>query len=531
MHSVRLVFTTLLLGIVATARATVLPVPSEYATIQEALDATNAWDTVLVAPGDYHEFLMGPPHSFVLMGEYPPDSGSLSVTTLDPIITEPDTPSTIQVSADTVLIKNLAFFNCAGLRQDFATRSGGVQNSASKLIVQNCRFDSVSAAIRHGHSIEVLDCRFTGCVRTAIQADSGGRITARRCTFEASAYSIVTGYDGTIIEDCEFICNTQYGHYVVLGGEGIVVRNCRFGPCLGAFSVLSIYSTGSNVIEENVFEGLNRSVSIIEAESDCSTLGGVPLTIRANVFQNNYTVPPHQGTTAIDARCADETYGKLVVIQSNMFADGSTTVLASGLYLKGSALLEDNTFVDLLPEDRPDVYSDGEREDTVFARNNSFLFPGLAAKTLESYFDARENWWGDSTGPFNSALNPNGMGSEVGNGVEFIPWLTSPPDSADTSEVSTEEMLPMLPSEFRLEVFPNPFNAVAQLSIFVRTPGIYDVVLYDVTGREAVRIQAGYIRSKSSVRLDMNRLASGVYIAALHAHDKTLATTKLLLLR
>jgi hypothetical protein len=38
--------------------------------------------------------------------------------------------------------------------------------------------------------------------------------------------------------------------------------------------------------------------------------------------------------------------------------------------------------------------------------------------------DARYNWWGDSTGPYHQTLNPLGQGDKVSDNVTFIPWLT-----------------------------------------------------------------------------------------------------------
>lgn len=36
--------------------------------------------------------------------------------------------------------------------------------------------------------------------------------------------------------------------------------------------------------------------------------------------------------------------------------------------------------------------------------------------------DARGNWWGDITGPYNAASNPDADGNEVGDGVDYSPW-------------------------------------------------------------------------------------------------------------
>ncbi|MFH0728892.1 MAG: RHS repeat-associated core domain-containing protein [Pseudomonadota bacterium] len=40
--------------------------------------------------------------------------------------------------------------------------------------------------------------------------------------------------------------------------------------------------------------------------------------------------------------------------------------------------------------------------------------------------DARNNWWGDATGPRHATLNPDGQGDTVSDGVLFDPWATSP---------------------------------------------------------------------------------------------------------
>jgi hypothetical protein len=42
--------------------------------------------------------------------------------------------------------------------------------------------------------------------------------------------------------------------------------------------------------------------------------------------------------------------------------------------------------------------------------------------------DARNNWWGDPSGPHHPALNPQGKGNAVGDDVLFDPWLRSPSD-------------------------------------------------------------------------------------------------------
>jgi uncharacterized repeat protein (TIGR01451 family) len=40
--------------------------------------------------------------------------------------------------------------------------------------------------------------------------------------------------------------------------------------------------------------------------------------------------------------------------------------------------------------------------------------------------DARENYWGDPTGPYHATQNPGGLGDNVGDNILFYPWLAAP---------------------------------------------------------------------------------------------------------
>ncbi|MEA3396760.1 MAG: Ig-like domain-containing protein, partial [Chloroflexota bacterium] len=50
-------------------------------------------------------------------------------------------------------------------------------------------------------------------------------------------------------------------------------------------------------------------------------------------------------------------------------------------------------------------------------------------KTYGPSLDARDNWWGDASGPYHATQNPGGTGDAVGeyDNVLFTPWLTAPP--------------------------------------------------------------------------------------------------------
>lgn len=513
--------------------AEVLHVPEEYGSIQSALDATSVWDTVLISPGVYDEFLVGPEHSFVISGLYTADTTIALRTILNPSPpTNADTPSVFVVAHDTAVVKNLAFFNRVELRQpDWATRSGGIRNFAQHLIVEDCRFDSVSAAIDGGAQINASDCIFQDCVFFCIRPINNGRVNLANCTFDGAGYSLIYSGSYSTIENCRFVCNSAGGHFLQVSGSGVRVQDCTFGPCVGAFSILEAGPDSNIVIERCLFIGLDRAICILSVYAECSD-SIEPIEIRDNIFEDYHTVPPASGVMAIFARCSNFEHGKVAVIRDNVFRNGDgSTVWGTGVSLQGNSQLLNNVFEDLNPEDRPDVQAEGTALDSVVARFNQFLLPGLAASTASAYFDARENWWGDSTGPFNANANPMGQGAQVGNGILFEPWLTMHPDSGDTSEVAIEtETLPV-PQSYALSVFPNPFNSATTLTLEVPHAGHYELRLFDVTGRTAAVLFDGVVSSRTSLHFNGGSLASGLYLAQLSEGDTPRATAKLLLLK
>ncbi|MBK6766577.1 MAG: T9SS type A sorting domain-containing protein [bacterium] len=512
------------------SRAEILHVPADYTTIQTALDAVDTYDTILVAPGRYHEFLVGPLHSYFMFGQYSPDSVAEELwTVLDPIpLPDADTPSAFVARGDTVLIKNFAFFNRAEMRQpDWPTRTGGIRNQSDFLIVEQCRFDSVSAAIERGPYIRALHCEFRGCLWKCIWTEQWGRLEARHCYFDGeSGYAYILAYDHTTLDSCVFGCNPT-GHFVGLGTRHIRVRDCVFGPCAGAFSTLFLGVSEDVLVERCTFVEIDSVSIILQVDVRCTESLTPPIILRNNMFREfdgvNY---------AMSFWCQSDCTGFIGLCESNAFTDGVAQIHGGAINVSGIAMLHGNTFHEILPNEQADVYADNITSlGALTARDNQFLGPGLGAATNGPPFDARWNWWGDSTGPYSPSENPEGLGTEVGWGVEFQPWLTSPPDTiGDTSEVAVETPPSML-ANYSLHAYPNPFNAVTTLEIDVVVPGEYDVLLYDVTGREAARVFSGRIERSARVALNASEYASGVYFVKLARGSQMFAVEKLMLVK
>ena len=121
--------------------------------------------------------------------------------------------------------------------------------------------------------------------------------------------------------------------------------------------------------------------------------------------------------------------------------------------------------------------------------------------------DCRWNWWDDESGPFHEQLNPEGQGDIVtGENVLLWPWHT------DTLfYLDAPERPPQMPTSFELEVYPNPFNAVATLKLYVDQPGIYRVDAYNVLGQQVEEIWSGPLAIDKQVVWNASALGSDIY--------------------
>ncbi|MCB1060779.1 MAG: T9SS type A sorting domain-containing protein [Calditrichaeota bacterium] len=514
--------------------AEVLHVPDDLGTIQAALDSTQAGDTVLVSPGTYHEFLTGPLHSFTLSGVHSPDSVEPELwTVLDPIpLPDADTPSAFLVTEDTVRVRNFVFFNNREMRQTvWPTRSGGIRNEADVLIVEHCRFDSVSSAIDQGYDIRVTGSAFAACPLHCVWPATGGRIQLRDCTISGTGQVLVLGYDGSLVENCTFKQSPQ-GHFMGLFGEALRVTDCRFDSCSNSLSLFYLWPLRGSEITRCTFTRINNVQPILEISVACEVQGETPIVISECTFDDYFITPPRSGIVALQLRCL-QGEGIAGEVSSCCFRNGDAPTLpGTAMSISGSAFVRNSIFENLTPTNQPDVYvSNSGTTGGLVARNNQFLPPGLAAATSGGMFDARENWWGDSTGPYSPTFNPNGQGTEVGNGVEFVPWLTAPPDSLPdtTGTVANKQM--ELPNQFSLSAFPNPFNPTTTITFSLSESGIVKLDLFDLLGRNVARLNDGVLTAgQHEFRFDGRNIASGVYLARLSS-TRASQTVKLLLLK
>jgi Right handed beta helix region len=297
-----------LLATAAAVEAATRHVPSEYATIQGALDLSALGDTVLVAPGTYSDwtfFNLSPtvaivPDGVVVMSEGGPEQTIIDLSPLDGF--GPSSGAFVHfahTSGQTVIDG----FRVTG----FPANSVGVSGSYSALItIRNCVFDVTTPldvdVRRRGigaldSNLLVTDCAFLRCSGPAGAGIHvlGNELTVERCTFiECENQGIRAASEG------------------ILGPNVVEVRDCLFKRVSSSVAGCCIQSAQMDhgvVIDGCVFEEPGGNT----ASGVALYVGGVgPKTITNNLIYNmNLT----SGSTAVTL------VNGTAVVDGNTFVD------------------------------------------------------------------------------------------------------------------------------------------------------------------------------------------------------------------
>jgi hypothetical protein len=506
----------------------VLHVPSEYPTIGAAFESVSDSDTVLVALGEYYEGLIAPPAAFWLIGDVPPDTGEYPRPLID-VTLSPD-------SLDRACLTATAGSDVSVERFRFRTRVlsdslpnvGGIYVSASHIRVTDCLFDSTRSPIQQQRwivgVIELERCIFHNNFGPYAHSPVGA-IIAHECRFRGGgAFAHLWSSSGTQVIDCVFEDNPDHS-FITATGSHIEIRSCTFGP--GPACGFHAIELGhfSGVFADNVIKDLVFCPSVVYVEVDCSQ----DCQITGNTFVNLNRTQWGAFSPPLQTFCWHPDSMRIpYVVSNNVFAACSTTTAAKAIYFQGNARLTGNRFFSNRPS-QPAVLV-GNQADSSEIRGNLFQDNGWGADTWiawTGWLDARWNWWGDSSGPYHPALNPEGLGDTVGDNVIFIPWLT------DSILAAAPDPLPRLPDKFSLEGYPNPFNPEIRLKFTVAEPGRYRMELYNLMGRKVRDLFEGAVVIDREVTLNAADLPSGVYFArarrSIDSHP--VATAKLILLK
>lgn len=476
----------------ASSRATVWRVPSEALTIQAGIDSCAHGDTVLIFPGVYPEALRNNDFAIHLIGERSPFSDS--VILIDPSLLVGSRDLACLIAAAPVTIDSIAFRNGPDMypRED-GNLSGGVVVNADGCRFSYCRFDSVFQSVISDASVSLFDCEFAHGVQMCVGTLSGAPVEARRCTFEGGGSALIQSGSGTIVQACSFV-DLGANYFLNLSGAGIVIDANHFGPLLMSVFFKFHFVSFSGVISNNVFEDMTNFRPVIWIYPQC----GGEIELRDNIFRD---ITCFGGVVHVDTTCSTD---RSLVLEGNVFSNCSITQAAGKAITvpSGSLAARRNRFYELSPPSDPAVKCIGVES---VLRDNVFWGNGYAVES-DGELDARFNYWGDSTGPYHPVLNPNGLGDEVSDSVNFEPWYS------DTSFLIDPAREPeMLPSEFALSIYPNPFNSVATISLEIPDAFVASVEVLNILGQRVAELHRGPLLGRHVFTFNADALASGVY--------------------
>ncbi len=528
-----------------TSPASQLRVPQDFPTIQDALNATQIGDSVLVAEGVYFENLIIPEHTVTLGGGY---LISMDSTSIEHTIIRPPEPTGGRCIWGAEAANGTAF-RLVGMTVRGGTSTAGLSRGGAfiadrSVSVEWCRFDSSYAAaggaiyldsclarIDHCRILNcgaledglalylrncesrVMDCEIESCFSAPAESDEylitvdQGAIEVRNCEVHHLGWGTLPGaYAIRQVRDVRWIRISQS-----------LIRDCRFRsffalPYTGPASAPSFIEFDSNEVRRN-------EIQLDLFRSDEADSGSIA-RFTHNVFAENTGLSQGGYVSRMFFTVGGlEDRFEQVTIRNNLFVDNDSQENSVALILH-----TDSTRVDfsrnLLVNNACAGFAnppggvlmlvgcdDGVvKENVIYDSEGYAAFQGIVN---EPHSYARLNFWGDSSGPSHRIENPQGRGDSVEYLISVTPWL------ADSSNLARgdEAWRPPYPSADALVcIFPNPANSRVNFEFTLSTAEhlIFEVI--DILGRKADVIVDGHF-SAGVHRATWNAegRASGVY--------------------
>ena len=138
--------------------------------------------------------------------------------------------------------------------------------------------------------------------------------------------------------------------------------------------------------------------------------------------------------------------------------------------------------------------------------NSDFGFKNADASIM---INATNNWWGDISGPYdptdgNPDYNPDGLGNNVSDYVDYRPWSAEP-----FVGVAEEEIISGISLS---QNFPNPFNLSTKIEYSIPTFSYVTLKIYNINSDEVICLVDGNKSpGRHSVNFDASNLSSGIY--------------------
>ena len=239
-----------------------LRVPLEYPSIQAAVDAAVAGDTVLVAPGEYVESVNLRGKAILVKSE---EVGGA-------VVLAPEGSRSFVANSNESACTRVIGFRIGRSGKN----GGGAAVSAASPVFDSCEFvgcrnETGGGALVEGGAPAFIACDFSGCVATST------------CCLTFGGGGAIRNLGGSILaERCAFLHCSGYqnAHSIMQEGGSIAVRGSAFvSNVLGGFAQ-TYNAYGSFLLEDTTFDGIDGSTCVF---------GWDPYTVRGCVFRNATT--------------------------------------------------------------------------------------------------------------------------------------------------------------------------------------------------------------------------------------------------
>jgi len=438
----------------------IIRVPEDYPTIQEAIDAAAPRDIVFVRNGIYNEDIrIYKP--ILLIGESRENTVIIGSGVGDVIDVSSDG---VKISGFTVKgsgakyispfeggdagIKLNGVTNCSLSNIVITKNSIGIfLNSSSNNIIENNEvylnsMDGIYLRLSNGNVIRGNNCTLNGGHGGIYLNPSSNNnlIENNVCNSNLDhGIKLQSNSNNNVVKNNTCLYNNNVGIFLLnVYHNKIVKNNCSFNGQPGIFLRLS----EDNLIANNTcsfnresgiqldFVNYNNTVK----DNICSANGhfGIRLRLSSNynrVINNTCSLNKQAG---IGIEYSD--YNEILYNTLSMNYGG-------GIKIEPVYLTQWNELMEKFREDVEAKVARGIKVGSENSASNKIHWNNIERNhgsgcivEVPTEVNATLNWWGDLSGPYHPTLNPNGKGNRVSDNVLFKPWLIVPIERAPMIE-------------------------------------------------------------------------------------------------
>jgi len=394
----------------------------DFKSIQDAINSSENGDTILISDGIYHESVIVN-RSINLEGQ-----GNGSVRILSRFV-----GYAVKVTADWV---NVTGLNITG--EDFGNQSG----TGLKVISNHTNiYRNIFSSNKWWRAIELSNAEYCAVSNNSVESD------------EVSGINLYRSYNTTIFNNtlrCDTGIDLEYSCF-----NRIFNNDCTESRTYG---IVLENDSNNNTIWDNVCSAKDgygihviRSHNNTIDSNDCSKCDGAGIRIyrssyniisNNSFFSNNFSgmkiMYSHNNTIANTKSHSNEYYGIYIYFSNdNEFSnDHFFNNRRDGFHFHSTN--HNNSLTNcIITGNERGIFMDGPVVPGEFQLsmgneihyndiyNNKFY--GIDATEVNgSTLNAKNNWWGDLSGPYHSEENNAGRGDNVSRNVDFKPWFKRP---------------------------------------------------------------------------------------------------------